>query len=251
MTKKAIIFDVDGTIMPIGRDQEFLLPSERLKKVIKKLEGEYLISMATGRNLQYAEHIINFLELNGKCVLSGGTEIYSPTTKKMVWRAIIPETTFGAIISALSDCNAEVFNQDKFVVGVSGKTVKKLLNSQTTVVYVLAVEPEEAEELVSKLQHPELTVINMESFQSPSLRDIHIHSKDASKEHAVKELLKIEGIDKNDCIVVGDGLNDFHLFRAGGTKIAMGNADIELKKQADIVIGDVDNDGLAEYLESL
>jgi hydroxymethylpyrimidine pyrophosphatase-like HAD family hydrolase len=51
--------------------------------------------------------------------------------------------------------------------------------------------------------------------------------------------------------VGNDGLNDFHLFRAGGTKIAMGNADIELKKQADIVIGDVDNDGLAEYLEKL
>lgn len=52
-------------------------------------------------------------------------------------------------------------------------------------------------------------------------------------------------------IGIGDGANDIHLFNAVGLKVAMGNAVPSLKEKADIVIGHVTDDGLAQYFEDL
>lgn len=46
-------------------------------------------------------------------------------------------------------------------------------------------------------------------------------------------------------MVVGDGGNDLPLFELAGFKVAMGNAEEVLKKQADWIAPSVDEDGLA------
>lgn len=74
---------------------------------------------------------------------------------------------------------------------------------------------------------------------------------DGTKEHAVAELLKMLAIDKENAVGVGDGHNDLHLFNAVGHKVAMGNAVDEMKQSADVVIGSVQDDGLAKYFEEL
>ena len=87
--------------------------------------------------------------------------------------------------------------------------------------------------------------------QKPGCRDLHFINEFATKEHTIAELLKHLHIDKKDTIGVWDGHNDIHLFNAVGYKIAMGNAVEDLKQRADIIIGNVQDDGLATYLESL
>lgn len=58
-------------------------------------------------------------------------------------------------------------------------------------------------------------------------------------------------VDVDKTVCVGDGHNDMHLYASVKTKVAMGYAVPELKSVSDIVIGEVVNDGLAEYLESM
>ena len=65
------------------------------------------------------------------------------------------------------------------------------------------------------------------------------------------ELLRILELTKDEVIGVGDADNDVHLFKGVGHKVAMGNGTERLKSLADEVIGSVDNDGLAELIESL
>ncbi|MCU9612259.1 Cof-type HAD-IIB family hydrolase [Caldibacillus lycopersici] len=64
---------------------------------------------------------------------------------------------------------------------------------------------------------------------------------------------KAEGIDKiinklgftiNDTYAFGDGLNDIEMLTSVGTGIAMGNADPQVKKYANLVTSHVDEDGL-------
>ena len=249
MPKKAVIFDVDGTAMRMGDD--FGTPSERLKSAVATLKTTHHISTATGRNLYYAKHVIEFLELTDPCIIAAGTEIYDPIKKEIIWREPIPVATYGHIAEALRDNQDPAFSGEQNVDGTVGATVSTLLNEDVAVIYVIGVDALEATELTNKLEHPDLHIINMHAFSDEVKRDIHIHSVKASKEHAVTELLRIMDVSKEDSTVIGDGLNDLHLFVAGGTKVAMGNAVPELKAAADIVIKSIDEDGLAQYLETL
>ena len=185
------------------------------------------------------------------CIVAAGTEIYDPLNNEVIWREAIAESTYPQIIEALKDNSDDIHTGEHYKDGTPGSAVARLLDGKTSVVYALNVDPLEATIIVNKLQNPDLTVINMHSFQDNTWRDIHIHSAKASKEHAVAVLLDILKVKKEDSIVVGDGLNDLHLFVAGGTKVAMGNSVPELKAAADLVIKSVEEDGLAHYLESL
>ena len=75
--------------------------------------------------------------------------------------------------------------------------------------------------------------------------------KDATKESAIRRACQILAIDLSDVTAFGDDIPDIGMLRLCGTGIAMGNAFDAVKEAADLVIGCNDDDGIAEYLESL
>lgn len=56
-------------------------------------------------------------------------------------------------------------------------------------------------------------------------------------------------IEMDDVMAIGDSWNDAPLLEAAGTGIAMGSAPEELRAVADVVVSDVENDGVAEAIE--
>ena len=52
-------------------------------------------------------------------------------------------------------------------------------------------------------------------------------------------------------VAIGDHLNDLSMFRAAGLGVAMGNAPDEVKRQAKLVIGRNDEDGVGRFIEDL
>ena len=54
-----------------------------------------------------------------------------------------------------------------------------------------------------------------------------------------------------DSVAIGDGPNDFEMIDFAGTGVAMGNAIPELKKKADIITTDINNDGIYNAFEKL
>ncbi len=254
MKTKAIIFDIDGTIMPQGSPNDpTLMPSERFKLAIQNLKQEYYIAFASGRAQRHVQHIIEFLEFEDENIISAGTEIINAKTGKITWSQGFSAPARAHMLKVLENCEYRIATpQQKSIMHDFDSTeLENELNYDTTALYIMGVPPKEAQQLVEKLTDSELTIVNMHHYKNYELRDIHITSHKASKEHAVNELLRRQGITKENTIVVGDGSNDLLLFKAGGTKVAMGNAAPELKAEADIIIGDVKDDGLAEYLESL
>jgi len=70
------------------------------------------------------------------------------------------------------------------------------------------------------------------------------------KGHALSKLEEIEEVSKEQTTVFGDSYNDIGIFKAAGTKIAVANAVEELKKEADIVLSETNNeDAVAKYLQ--
>lgn len=73
----------------------------------------------------------------------------------------------------------------------------------------------------------------------------------SNKGIAVKKLLEILGIKKEETIAIGDDNNDLSMFEQVGYKVAMGNAIDIVKENADEITLSNDEDGVAVYLEKL
>ena len=72
----------------------------------------------------------------------------------------------------------------------------------------------------------------------------------ANKGAVVDELARTLGIPTNEIATIGDMPNDVSMFKKGGFAIAMGNADDEVKSQADAVTADCDSEGFAIAVET-
>jgi len=76
--------------------------------------------------------------------------------------------------------------------------------------------------------------------------------KDADKSHGIVSVSEYQEFNLNNLTVFGDNFNDIGMFELAGTSVAMDNAQIEVKKLADIVLPHTnDEDGVAKYLEGL
>lgn len=253
MKKGVIIFDLDGTAVDSPHE---MLPSKRLVQAINSLKDRYFFSAATGRSWGWGREVLEYLELEDPSIISAGTKICNPKTGEILWQKNIEPEDARQVISIFREYPElyMLFN-DYVIEDWLGKRYQVKTFVPPEEIYFLElvdVEGRLADEIGAKLsQVLGVTTLVLTSLVDPEMRDIHVVHKEATKEQAVVELLRIIGVDKESAIGIGDGGNDYHLFNAVGTKIAMGNAVQSLKDQADLVIGSVKEDGLAKYLESL
>lgn len=71
------------------------------------------------------------------------------------------------------------------------------------------------------------------------------------KAEAVHFLAAERGVPAGEVIAVGDHVNDLPMIRAAGLGVAMGNAPERVRREAKLVIGRHDEDGVARFIEGL
>ncbi|MNN62000.1 putative phosphatase [compost metagenome] len=72
----------------------------------------------------------------------------------------------------------------------------------------------------------------------------------ANKSEGLKLWAQIMNVDTRDIVVFGDHLNDLGLFAAAGTRVAVQNAQEEVKALAHRVTASNNEDGVALFLEN-
>ena len=87
------------------------------------------------------------------------------------------------------------------------------------------------------------------SFSSHTKHSLEINAPGVSKAAGLKALCRHLGIEMSECIAVGDAENDEEMISVAGLKVAMGNAQERIKRIADVVTSDCENDGVAEIIE--
>ncbi len=79
--------------------------------------------------------------------------------------------------------------------------------------------------------------------------NVEINHADATKGKALLGLCRALGIDPEQTIAFGDGLNDISMLRAAGIGFAMGGAPDPVLAAADEITADCDHDGVAAAVE--
>ena len=240
---KAIIFDVDGTLIPIKIDA---MPSEKVKKAIDKASKKIKISIATSRPNILAQRIMEHLSLTAPCILAGGGNIYDPVEKKILLEVLMEKELLRKIKTLTKRLN---FEMDVYDSGGSDYPMSKYKFNKPMHVWIGGLKPEKAQILFDELSKiSELSVHKLTSWDKGRV-DVMATPPEATKQHGILKVAEILGIETHDIIGVGDGYNDFPLLMACGLKIAMGNAVSELKEIADYIAPSVEEDGVVDIIE--
>jgi len=245
---KVLIFDLDGTAVVLKEDA---LPSPRVVKAVEAAKKIMQVCVATGRPITNCREILRELDVIAPCVISGGSQIIDPKTEKILWEKKLSQDQVGAIVNASKGIACKLLFGDELLGDdVPMDPNEKQASKAESVVYIMELDEKDVSNLVAKLN----TVQDIAAHPMPSWKegkkDIHVTHELATKQHALEVLLDILKVEKKDVVSVGDSGNDIPLFRVSGYKVAMGNATEELKKAADLIVATIDEDGLAQFIET-
>jgi hypothetical protein len=243
MKYKAIIFDVDGTLVPNRRDG---MPSKKVIKAINASSKKFNIGIATARSYWQVAHILDVLHFSAPCIITGGAQIIDPKTRKtFVERNISKEDIEKvAIIAKKMGIGLTVANREGEIVYKKNEIPDNPLD-----VYTNSINLEKADEFIKNISH----ISSISSHKASAWEDntkicVTISNPKSSKQDAILEVANLLNIKTDEIVGVGEGYNDFPLLMACGFKVAMGNAIPDVIEIADLVVGSVDRDGVLEVL---
>jgi len=240
---KALILDVDGTLIPNKRDG---MPSKKVTHAIAKASKILHISVATSRPYFALSHITKHLGLSGFSIINGGSQIIDIASQKIIWEQILNQDDVHQIYSIAKKLDISFILQDN----VSNlEPSRKNLAKKISKFWFHALTSPEVNKLKKHISHiPTVTVHTLPSWKNDKI-DLVITHAAATKQHAIIHIAKLLNINTQEIIAVGDAYVDFPLLMACGLKVAMGNAVDDLKAIADYVAPSVEEDGVADVIE--
>jgi hypothetical protein len=256
---KLIATDIDGTILiPEGNF------TDGVKSCIKKLTSVGIkVVLVTGRMNAAAKLIAKDLGLDtpvvsyqGGLVVDGDEVLYErylsedQTNKILEWSkqvGIHINLYNDDVLYSQSDCD-EVKRycnnlHTKYTVKFFDDIKKNRINKLLAIDYQ---NPNRIDMFEKELPQvfPDLYIVKSTPYF------LEFSNKEASKSCAVRFLQEYWNLKQDEILTIGDQNNDIELLKAGGIKIAMGNATDELKKIADYITDSVYEDGFVSAVDT-
>ena len=255
MTRYALFFDIDGTLVSFKTHE--IPPSTILALTQAKANGHRLF-IATGRppiiitNLGAIEHLIDgYVTTNGALCFVGSEIVACNAIPSEEARLVVDDAiakSYGLIVIGERDIAVldpkgdvdDIFRRQLAVQNLNqAKPVEEVL-SQRVLQLTAFFDSDYEQQMMARIPgcisgrwHPAFTDITAQG---------------ADKGEGLLLMAAREGIDPQFTMAFGDGGNDTSMIRAAGIGIAMGNAIDELKQQADYVTTSVDDDGILNAL---
>ena len=254
---KAAFFDIDGTLVSFNTHKV----SDSSKEAIRLLKEKGIkVFIATGRIKKHINNIDD-LVFDGY-ITANGFDCY--IGDKSIYRHSIAREEIYSLIDYLK--NKELFpcsimmNSGIFINYVTKEVeeVSKSINLPIPAVdnyyeflekniddilqINLFVDENKEKQLMSKIFK------NCESSRwHPAFTDVN--TKGGGKHIGIDKIIEYYGIKLEDTIAFGDGGNDITMIEHAAIGVAMGNANEGVKKIADYITDDVDNDGIFNALK--
>lgn len=242
---KALLTDVDGTLVSV---QERAMPSQTVITALEKASISVSIHLITARPFTDTHNLPNIfkaLPFLSDCVINGGAQIINPRTQK-----ITANKTMHKLSSFYTKLLLNICPEVIAITSGNKSFPLKDFSSSEDVIKVVAVGVNDKYIPVLMTQLGMLDdIVAYETTSYKQGKDIIITHKDATKAQAVKILMEKYKLIKEKMIGIGDTTHDLSFLHQCGTKVAMGNAQQEVKDVADFIAPSVDEDGLATVIE--
>ncbi len=263
-TIKLVAIDVDGTLL---NHQHQLMPRTR-ETLIRLVEKEIHIVLATGKLFVSLHRIISELGLVAPQITSGGAIVVMPQTGERVYRAVIPkhlairaieladELGITILIVRDDDIFAQALNQDTDYLVSYGDPTPTLVPTLSDV-----LEPSPTQLVAVSMQRSLLEKFHQVFLTRGLGRELAIYgglpcvldilNPEVSKGHALRLVMERLGVQPEEALAFGDGDNDVSMFQVVEHSVAMGNAQARVKHAATQVTESCDQDGVSKALERL
>lgn len=256
-----IVSDFDGTL----GNQDKVVSQKVILSVKKWIKSGKKFSLATGRQHLMITDVIEKLELVDPIVTRGGAEIVEPKTGKVIYSNYINKKTLEDFLEFFDGHGLELaiehndsiysdyYYRADYVPIIKFKKLQEFDLSEVPKLLVFAIDGdiEKKVNFVEKIlrnRFPQLFIVSRNTNRGIAW---DITSEKATKHLTVLELTKILNINKTNIVGVGDGYNDFPLLEVAGLKVAMSNANEELKEIADVIVPSIEEDGVAYLIDRL
>jgi len=210
---KMLATDYDGTIATRGR-----IPDNVEKDLLEVKQAGLLIAIVTGRGFDDLLRVCPQINIFDLIIAENGAIIYFPSQDKIEPLANKPPIEF---ITQLMQNNIP-FHQHRIETIVRRRFAEK------------------ASALIEKFQFP-LHIIPHQDYAL--ILPIGIN-----KAKGLEKALSHLNITNNQVIAVGDAENDLDFFDYCGFKVAVGNAQAEIKAKANWVAKKVEGEGMIEFI---
>lgn len=257
---QALLFDVDSTLLTTQKE----FPEGLLSLLGHLSKKGLIIGLCTGRGYQgLVNTVISPLVnagISGKHIIAGGAQIIESNGKMIEGVSIdsdviarlhqffLNETQRRVIFTGLDI----IFINDAYLDEVKQawqSNLQPLSSYNSEEIYIINVNHLEINNSLPDLDNCPVNINLMRPHGLCPCMDIT--SNKVNKGYGVKRWAKLNNISTRQIIGFGDSANDIELLREVGFAVAMGNACEELKKQADLVIGHVNDNGLLKFLLEL
>ena len=262
---KLLVSDLDGTLLNSKKE----ISPGNLQALKKCQSKNIIVTVATGRPSYKAKEFIKSLEFektNGYLISYNGALITECKTNKIIFSSFIPKEIVQQIIKKTTEMEIPIiFYKDE-----TGELFTNKLKEKSDLVALI----EKGEKKLTKIFEGEIpeNLCTMELlFNNENKNKIlklkneftnleiiesfyfgfTVTNKGIDKANAIDNLRKILKINVEEICAFGDNFNDESMLKYCGIGVAMGNANDDVKKIADFVSVDNENDGVAYAIKKL
>lgn len=240
---KAIFFDIDGTLIPMGTTK---IPDNTLTTLKKLKEKGIKLFIATGRPPNSIKFVTDQFAFDG--VLSANGQ-YCFNDETIIHEQYIPQESFKLLLPYIEE------NKISVTVALRDQSYVNRYNQKE-----LCWPKIDLQELIGK------NIIQIMAYISPSEDEAFlahlprckaarwsdafadIIPADSGKNQGIDFILDYYGIPLENAMAIGDGGNDICMLDHTPYAVAMGNAKDNVKAHATFVTTNADNDGITQAM---
>ena len=263
---KMIVSDFDGTLI----DDNQNIPEKVKSKIDEYVSAGGIFAVCTGRMLRSILPRVRELGLKGLVIASQGSVIADIDSGKLLKNSGLNHQQSVEICKNIEElglyinfyCGDEIYTnlppddeglrRYEMIIGlktryidqkVSDYVIKNKMHCQKIASIVKSYEREQVYlELQKRLGEKYDVTCSAKVL-------VEVSPLNETKGEAVKFLCKHFGISIEECVAVGDNLNDLSMILAAGIGVAVGNADVTLKSNADFISISNNDGAIAQIIE--
>lgn len=254
-----IAIDSDGTL----RHSDGTITSTTKDVINNVIQKGNVVVVCTARPRYHTSKIANEINANQYFISSNGTEIFDNINNEIIDCSYISSDDCEKIFEDVSNMNIRaifVCDNTEYVTQFTRNDSQTLLNNNNFCevlskgvkqIMIIGSDKEKIKKYKQEVEEQyKLRIIDTSNDKKEEIW-FSIISKDASKGTALEKLANYLSIPIQNTIAIGNDNNDLSMIKAAGVGVAVSNATIVLKNNADKIIDSNDEDGIAKYLSEM